>query len=393
MGTGHPSTDILVIGGGIVGLSTALAMRQRGFSVLLLDAGALNLSSTHNRVYALNHASISLLKSLAVWDKMDLTTLSPYRGMHVWDGSNHAAIDFDTRLLGKSELGFIVEEHDLQKVLLQQCHAEGVVLSANSRVQTLTIEPDAIIVHGERHYWTTNFLIISDGANSPTRTQLNIPMTTWPYHHHAIVATVKNEHAHQNTAYQVFHPDGPLAFLPLTSPHSCSIVWSTSPSKASTLMQLTDDAFNDALTDAFEHQLGKSCLISSRHSFPLHMRHVHQYVDKRWLLMGDAAHTIHPLAGLGLNVGLADLQAWLTLLDKSTTRTITTRTLSTYQRQRKHAVWQTIALMEGLKLLFANPLTPITTLRGIGMQIINDMSFLKRLFMEYAAGETIHAIK
>ena len=151
-------------------------------------------------------------------------------------------------------------------------------------------------------------------------------------------------------------------------------------------MTLSDESFSEALTDAFTAKLGACEVLGKRHQFPLTMRHTKQYSSSNWLLMGDAAHTIHPLAGLGLNVGLADLSSWLTHLDTNPQHAWSNKTLGAYQRERKHAVWQTIALMGGLKTLFANPLPPLTVLRGLGLRACNHLSPLKRLFIEHAAG-------
>ena len=214
---------------------------------------------------------------------------------------------------------------------------------------------------------------------------LNVPITTWPYHQQAIVATIGTEKPHQETAYQVFNTHGPLAFLPLTDSHQCSIVWSTSTAHAQALMVLSDDDFATELTAAFSEKLGRCAVLSRRQQFPLHMRHVERYSGTNWLIMGDAAHTIHPLAGLGLNVGLADLNAWLTNIDAAKSKRWSSKMLGAYQRQRKSAVWQTIAMMSGLKTMFSNPTRPFVTLRGLGLNACNQLSPLKRLFIEHAS--------
>ena len=363
-------------------------MSQRGFHVSILDKGALQHPAIQSskRVYALNAASVNLLQSLNIWQHLDKSEMSPYRQMHIWDRANHATLDFDARASGKSELGFIVEEEALKNALLKQCSADQINLIPNTEAQTLIETNEAIIVHTSQQSFSASLLFITDGAKSSLRQQLNTPMTTWPYHQHAIIATIQTETPHQETAYQVFTQDGPLACLPLNNSYQCSIVWSTSTRKANTLMKLTDEEFEAAFISTFEHKLGSCRLISPRQHIPLQMRHTQKYHGQRWVLMGDAAHTIHPLAGLGLNLGLADLHTWLTLSHENKHILYTPRLLSAYQRERKHATWQVITLIEALKMTFANPLSFVQCLRGFGLNTINHLPSLKRLLMEYAAG-------
>lgn len=378
--------DVIVVGGGVVGLSAAIAMRQRGFSVAVVDAGNLTAETQNRRVYAINQASRKLLTSLDVWSALEAAQISPYTHMHVWDAVNNGHIDFDARMIATNELGAIIEESALKKAALAKALALGVILFPYSRVTLVTTNNNGVELRADNQLWQSRLLIVADGAMSATRQLLGVSITSWPYHQHAIVATVTTEQSHQQTAYQVFNPDGPLAFLPLADKHQCSIVWSTSPARATQLMQLTDDEFSHQLTCAFNAKLGTCQVMGIRHQYPLHMRHTKQYSGSNWLLMGDAAHTIHPLAGLGLNVGLDDLAVWLSQLDTSKTHNWSNKILSAYQRQRKHAVWQTIALMGGLKTIFANPLPPIAALRHIGLNACNNLSPLKRLFIRHAAG-------
>lgn len=382
------SFDVIVIGGGVVGLSAAIAMRQRNFSVAILDAGPLldDKRILNPRVYALNQASQSLFQVLGVWSALDKTRVSPYRHMHVWDATNGALIDFDSRMVGTDQLGVIIEESVIKQALLQQVMERNITLFPHYTVDNVKSVSDGVLVHDKEISWHAKLLIIADGATSVTRQRLGVGVTSWPYHQRAIVTTVQTEEPHQLTAYQVFNKDGTVAFLPLTDPHQCSIVWSTSPARAQQLMTLSDDAFSQQLMSAFASRLGKTMVINKRHQFPLEMRHAKCYSGSHWLLMGDAAHTIHPLAGLGLNVGLADLTAWLAIIDADNHQIWSKRVLGRYQRQRKCHVWQVIAMMEGLKALFLNPLPPVTLLRGIGLKGCNRLPLLKRLFIEHAAG-------
>jgi 2-octaprenylphenol hydroxylase len=379
--------DVIIVGGGIVGLSAAIGMQLRGFSTAIIDSSELatNSQTPNSRVYAINQASEQLLTALGAWQEIHALSLSPYQHMHVWDATSGACIDFDSRMIGADKLGFILQESDIKHALLKQAIHLDIALFPNTCVDFVTSNTNGVCLKVHDHIFDAKLLIVADGANSTTRECLKVPMTTRSYHQHAIVATVGTEKPHQKTAYQVFHPQGPLAFLPLADSHQCSIVWSTTTAHARVLMTLTEQEFAQQLTKTFANKLGDCRLISPRHEFPLCMRHVQRYSGLNWLLMGDAAHTIHPLAGLGLNVGLADLAAWLALLDANK-QNWSIKLLGAYQRQRKFSVWQTIALMDGLKTIFSNPLPPIVSLRGLGLRACNRLPLLKRLFIEHAAG-------
>ena len=381
--------DVIIIGGGVVGLSAALGMALQHYSVAVIDSGALNVDTTiyDLRVYAINKASQDLLGQLEVWPLLADQRISPYKHMHVWDASNGAHIDFDSRSVAAPFLGHIIEESILKEALLQQVkNNKSIQLFPCCSADEIKCTDSTVTVFSTDQTWTSKLLIIADGANSPTRKKLNINDTHWSYHQHALVATVGVEKSHEQTAYQVFNSNGPLAFLPLKDSHQCSIVWSTDPEYAEDLKTLDEDRFNTELTKAFAKELGQVKLMSTRHTFPLQMRHVNQYAGDRWLLMGDAAHTIHPLAGLGLNVGLADVSAWLKLLSTKQGCLTAKKLLGSYQRERKHAVWQTIVLMEGFKRLFSNSSLPVSAIRGLGLRLCNESNLIKRYFIEHAGG-------
>ena len=384
--------DVLVVGGGLVGLTAALAMARCGCQVALIDAGPLVEAETKpvgpdKRVYAINKASIALLNELQVGRRMEHSNLAPYQKMHVWDAANGAFIDFDARSIAEPYLGFIAEEWVLKAALLEEIkeHA-SIVLFPNTTSNSVRRVDQAIEIRGDQGAWQASLLLVADGAQSPTRAQLEVPLTQWSYGQKALVATVHTELPHQKTAYQVFTKQGPLAFLPLVDQQACSIVWSTELKHAEFLLSLSDSDFNQELTTTFSRRLGDVKLTSPRTHYPLQMRHVKHYVGKRWMLVGDAAHTIHPLAGLGLNVGLADVATWYHQVQRDKNALFSSKQLGLYQRQRKNAVWQTILLMEGFKFLFSSSFPPITTLRGLGLTGCNLVTPLKRLFIQHAAG-------
>lgn len=384
--------DVAIVGAGVVGLAAAVAMRQRQYSVALIDAGSFEIQEQEvdPRVYAINRTSQNLFEAMGVWEHIAVDRLSPYRKMHIWDGQHHAHLDFDSRTIGQSYLGHIIEESAIKEALLAKAKALGVCLVPDTKVSDLDEEKNGVQIHcGNSDIIFCKLLIAADGARSRVRDIFGIPLTSWSYRQKAIVASVEVEKPHEMTAYQVFHQEGPIAFLPLSDPHRCSIVWSTSPERAEALMSLDNKQFAFELARSFSSKLGACQLVGQRYQFPLTMRHVKQYHGHSWILMGDAAHTIHPLAGLGLNVGLADLGAWLKIIDAPQKTPWLLKTKATYQRQRKSAVWKVIALMQTLKTLFGLSVPIVNEVRGVGLTVANHIPLLKRFFIEQASGENL----
>jgi len=385
-----PSFDVIIVGGGVVGLTAAVGMGEKGYSVALIDAGPLQVDTSKPdlRVYAVNENSKQLFHHLGVWSYLDKSRVSDYQYMHVWDSSTGAVINFDCRLAKSNHLGAIIEESIIKDALLQKLlKFENVTLFSECSIDNVSRD-DTILLKSNEQAWEGKLLIATDGAQSPCREKLNVPITSWPYHQNALVAMVEVEKPHQDTAWQVFNEDGPLAFLPLCNPHQCSIVWSTRPGKAQHLCTLNEDSFNHKLSEAFAHKLGETKVISKRFSFPLMMRQAKRYAGDNWLLAGDAAHTIHPLAGLGLNVGLADITCMLNHIQGNLDNLNFKKALGAYHRQRKTEVWKMILLMQGLKGLFSSPLTPVKTLRKFGLNFTNHTQIIKKILIQQAMGNS-----
>ncbi len=373
--------DVVIIGGGVVGLSAAIAMHDRGYKVTVLDAGAFDATPVFSRVYALNHASIALLTALKVWAFVDSKALAFYHAMHVWDASHGACVDFEARLMAQDHLGVMVDENTIKRALMARLARCDVLLSPFSAVTKVDVHDDGVEIHCGDTRWWARWMIVADGGQSVVRTLLQVPLHQRAYQQSSIVAQVQTQNPHENVAYQVFHADGPLALLPTSDPHQCALVWSTKTPQGK--MGLSEQEFNAALTHATQQKLGACALLSSRYSYPLIMRHVKHYVGKRWLLMGDAAHTIHPLAGLGLNLGLADLATWMHCMPTSLGGTWSPMHLGRYQRQRKHAVWQVIICMSLIQQCFNYP--SLAMARGLMMRILQVCWPAKYLLMEKAS--------
>jgi 2-octaprenylphenol hydroxylase len=236
----------------------------------------------------------------------------------------------------------------------------------------------------------TQCLIAADGAESWVRQQVGIQLKTWAYQHTAIVTTVQTELPHAATARQRFLATGPLAFLPLSDPYRSSIVWSVTPEYAEKLMALSVAEFDVALATAFAHQLGAVQMITERHAFPLRMRHAQQYVRPRIALLGDAAHTIHPLAGQGVNMGLLDAATLAEVMITACRKQrdfASLATLRRYERWRKGDTLAMLAAIEALKHLFASELPPVQCLRNVGLNLTNRLPWLKQFLTDYALGK------
>lgn len=396
--------DVAIVGAGLAGTALAAALGGSGLRVALLEAQPLALqwpaladdvANFDSRVSALTAASQQWLEELGAWPLVAAQRLTAYRHMQVWDGEGTGSIAFDAAAVNQPALGHIVENRLLQIALLQ-CVARHrnvqvfnpvrVTAFARAAEQLEIALEDGRTLHAE-------LLVAADGATSRVREWAGFAVREWDYGHHALVATVATELPHGHTARQIFRREGPLAFLPLPdsdgSQRFCSIVWSTTPDEAQSLLAAGDDEFRARLAQAFEHRLGAITASSRRFSFPLRARHAVDYAAPGIALLGDAAHTIHPLAGQGINLGLLDAQVLAAEILRATTRGLRpgdASALARYQRQRKGDNMATLAAMEGFKRLFGATNLPARLLRNTGLQWVDRSAPLKRLLIRQAMG-------
>ncbi|QBF83770.1 FAD-dependent oxidoreductase [Shewanella maritima] len=389
--------DVAIVGGGMVGLATAIGLAQADLSVVVIDANttAPSTGDAKLRVSAINKASQQLLTNLSAWQYLDGERLGPYQKMAVWDKDALGKIDFDAASISESTLGTIIENQAISYALAKRA-AE---LSNITHLEGQRLER---VAFGERETWLTlesgdnlsaALVVGADGANSWVRQQCQIPLTFWDYGHHAIVASVRTELNHDATARQAFLPDGPLAMLPLFEDNLNSIVWSVDPQQAEQLMALDDSEFNKALTAAFDSRLGLCEVVSERQSFPLRMRYARHFARHRLALVGDAAHTIHPLAGQGVNLGFLDAASLVQIvveLHEQGKDIGDYANLRRYERWRKAEAMEMIAAMEGFKRLFAgsNPLKK--AVRDLGLSLVDNIAGLKTVFIKQAMGNKIN---
>jgi len=385
--------DIAIVGGGMVGLATAIGLAQADLNVVVIDAGHTDavVGEPRLRVSAINKASQRLLENLGAWTYLDTSRATPYQKMAVWDKDGFGKIAFDANSISETSLGAIIENDAISFALAKRVgEFDNITHIENQRLER--------IAFGEREAWLTlangdnvsaALVIAADGANSWVREQCKIPLTFWDYGHHAIVATIRTEMPHLATARQVFLKDGPLAFLPLYEDNLCSIVWSVPPERANELLAMDKVQFERNLTAAFDGRLGICQLESERQAFPLRMRYARHFARHRLVLAGDAAHTIHPLAGQGVNLGFLDAASIIEViseLQQAGKDIGDYAQLRALERWRKADAMEMIAAMEGFKRLFegTNPLKK--AIRDLGLNLVDNVAGLKTVFIQQAMG-------
>ncbi|KAA3666629.1 FAD-dependent 2-octaprenylphenol hydroxylase [Pectobacterium carotovorum] len=389
------SFDVVIAGGGMVGLALACGLQGSGLRIAVLEkqvAEPQPLGKDHAlRVSAINAASECLLRHIGVWENLVAQRVSPYNDMQVWDKDSFGKISFSGEEFGFSHLGHIIENPVIQQVLWQRASklSDITLLSPASLKQVAWGENEAFITLQDDSMLTARLVVAADGAHSWLRQHADIPLTFWDYGHHALVATIRTEHPHQSVARQTFHGDGILAFLPLDDPHLCSIVWSLSPEQAQAMRSLPADEFNRQVAMAFDMRLGLCELESERQTFPLTGRYARSFAAHRLVLVGDAAHTIHPLAGQGVNLGfmdVAELIAEVKRLQAQGKDIGQHLYLRRYERRRKHSAAVMLASMQGFRELFDGDNPAKKLLRDVGLVLADKLPGIKPTLVRQAMG-------
>ncbi|WP_116368027.1 UbiH/UbiF/VisC/COQ6 family ubiquinone biosynthesis hydroxylase [Parahaliea mediterranea] len=399
---GGRDVDIAIVGAGMAGTALALALSGQGLRLALIESRPLlaaplpaerDVASFDTRVSALSPESVALLERLAAWPDITAYRHCPYQHMTVWDAEGTGHIEFDAADVDCAALGHIVENRAVVNALVGRLQAAGDVRVVAGKLAGLARDDDGItlsLAEGEK--LRAGLLVAADGALSSVRSMMAFRTREWDYGHRALVTTVMTEQPHQHTAWQRFLPSGPLAFLPLPGESGrpvCSIVWSLQDALADEVLSLDDKAFCRRLGEAFEHRLGRVLAASPRAAFPLRQRHAVDYVQPRVALVGDAAHTIHPLAGQGINLGFKDVAALAeeVLAAHRRGRDVgQLEVLRRYQRRRKGENLLMMGAMDAFKTLFEQQALPLRWLRSAGMGAVHRAVPLKQEIMRRAMG-------
>ena len=396
--------DICVIGGGVIGKASALALAREGYRVALLTPEGERAAHTHAndapwdlRVYALNHIAHRLLSSLKVWDAMDATRIAPVDAMAVHgDDAASGHLGFDAYGAHVGALAWIVEDGNLNQALdsalrfadgVTQLRGRAVALARHGQQAEISLDQGSKI--------RTSLVLGADGANSWVRAQADIGMDYRSYHQQAVVANFACTQAHHGVASQWFlGSEGIVALLPLPG-HRVSLVWSAPDTLADRLLAEPAEHLAERLTALPGQTLGEFSPLppATPRAFPLRLIRAHSLVAHRVALLGDAAHVVHPLAGQGMNLGFADVDALLAALREQGQQADCgdDRLLARYSRLRKEDVLLMQWTTDGLQRLFASQLLPVKMLRNAGMTLLNKLPFIKQRLVSHALGRSHHS--
>ena len=384
--------DVIIAGAGLTGNTLAGLLADRGIQCLILDEFTPKQTAQRPdpRTLAITRASENILRATGAWNQLSADSLSVFNKMQVWDETSSGRIEFDSAEICQPNMGYIIEQKILeratnvanqQKSLIKTIHAvyPEQINSNNGNVELLLSDDSKI---------SGRLLVGADGSRSRVRKLANIDYPIHDYHQTALACRVKTAVTHDKTARQRFLQTGPLAFLPLNDPHYCGIVWSTSPAQAQELVSIPEEEFMQRLGMAFEHVLGDIMKVEFRTTFPLQHAQAEQYCLPGLVLIGDAAHTVHPLAGQGANMGLLDAATLAEVLckDPDDKCLLKYSALRRYERWRKGENLMMLKTMQILKELFASRMESVCYLRSTGMKILDYIHPLKNRLMRHAMG-------
>lgn len=383
--------DVAIVGGGLAGLALATALRRASLSVALVESRLpvfpLSDDETFDaRVYAISPANAGFLARIGIWRHLDQTRLAPVRAMAV-HGDDAGRLDFSAYVSGVPELAWIAESSLLQRELWETVKRQGnVTLLCPAVPQALALDAEAArLTLADGRVLRARLVVAADGADSWTRSAAGIAVDVKPYDQLGVVANFVTARPHRDTAFQWFRADGVLAWLPLPG-ERISIVWSTPRAQGEALLALPAAELCERVAAAGSHALGDLRLLTPPAAFPLRLMRAPRSVLPRLALIGDAAHTVHPLSGHGINLGFQDARVLAEVLCAKPAHVDCgdLALLRRFERARKEDIVMLQTVTDGLQRLFAAPGRPLAGLRNLGLNLTNRLPFVKDALVRYA---------
>ncbi|WP_421239489.1 FAD-dependent oxidoreductase [Aeromonas enteropelogenes] len=381
--------DIAIVGAGMVGAATACLLAAQGLSVRVIET---RLPESYDpaqpldlRVSAISQASVALLEQACAWQYLQQMRLCPYRRLETWELDGFAT-RFNAADLGLPQLGYIIENRLVQLALLRrmedfpniQTHTPAAVLSLRQSTDDVMLQLD------DETTLSARWVLACDGAESHTRKLAGIGVSRFEYRQHCMLINIDTEFAQEDITWQQFTPSGPRAFLPLPGQHG-SLVWYDSPARIRALAAMSNEALAAEVRRHFPARLG-GFTVMAKGSFPLVRRHANDYHAGRVVLLGDAAHTINPLAGQGVNLGFKDVACWADLLHSAGAEWHKPELATRYERRRRP---DNLLMQSGMDLFygaFSNDIGPLKLARNLALNVADKAGPLKEMALRYALG-------
>jgi 2-octaprenyl-6-methoxyphenol hydroxylase len=384
--------DLVIVGGGIVGLTLASALKDSGLNILLIEARLESAAVMKGQAYAVHMLSALIYKGIGVWDKI-LPNIETYRRVNLSDADYPSVVEFSTEDIGKDDLGYVAEHQALLYPLeefVKNC--ANVTLLCPAEVVETEYQSDAAVttikIAGETKTIRSKLVVAADGLRSRIRQAAGISTSGWKYWQSCIVAFVKAEKSHNQTAYEKFQASGPFAILPLPG-NRCRIVWTAPHEEAKALCELDDEQFLLELTKRYGSQMGKLELLGERFVFPVQLMQSDKYVLNRLALVGDAAHNCHPVGGQGLNLGIRDVAALAQVIQEAhqAGKDIgNIKVLKKYERWRKFENLAILGFTDVLDRVFSNSFLPIIIVRRLGLLVMKYVPLVKVISLKLMIG-------